>query len=219
MDFFNLLKRVSNLKWATDDPIPKTFDDVLETSKIAMQQALIELWHTYPFTFKKVTRYQVLPAYESAIEAPMGTLTAVCLENGRVLEQVETFGDMDDSETPVYGTPECYRLVQNNTGDKIEFYPTPLEPVTIGISYDTACMARDKSGTERVNLSAQNDTININGAVQRELFENALILLTEVYLIQDSSDENYIPYFEAYQRALRLLINYGITPLKKKVVI
>lgn len=217
MDFFNLLKRVSNLKWSTDDPIPKTFDDVLLTSKIAMQQALLELWHSYPFTFKKVTRYQILPAFENAIESPLGELIAITLDGGRTLECLNETTMLVDDQT--YGTPEGYRVESGNSGDKIIFYPTPKEPISVGIIYQTACPARDKSGTERLNLTDATDTINIGGVVQRELFENALILLTQVYLIHDTSDENYIPYQHAYQKALQRLIGYVATLNSKKVVI
>ncbi|MDR2902194.1 MAG: hypothetical protein LBU87_03710 [Lactobacillales bacterium] len=215
MNFFELIKRVNNMKWSTNDPEPKVFGDILMSSKIAFQQAMIELWNAYPFPFKKCQDYKVLNPGENTISAPFGTVLSIVSDNGCFLKQVRACQTFDDKK----GVPTCYKIETDNAGDRIVFYPTPAAKCGVQINYHTMHMAVSVDDESKFNMTDAQDRIAISHPIYLKLFENAVILLTQCYLIQDANDENFAPYREAYQRALYMLINYCANSMEKRIVI
>lgn len=213
--FFELLKRASNQKWSTNDPEPKNFDEVLMSTKIAMQQAMIQLWNEYPFEFKKKEEFRQISAGEKILKAPLGQLTSLAYENGTELRLVTSEKRFDDKK----GYPACYKVETSNYGDKIILYPEPAEKITIGFYYETMQMAQTKEGILKFNLENEDDVIAIEHPIFLDLFENALVLLTQVKLIEDAQDENYLPYIKAYEKALSILKNFASTKQNKRILI
>ncbi len=214
MTFFDLLKRVSNLKWSTDEPDPRTFDDVRLPVKIAMQQALLEIWHSSDFAFRRTVTHQTLPHKTATLAAPLGALESVLCDD-KALKNAPGRLVFDAKE----GRPRWFRFEETGAGGKITVYPTPAESVLISLVFQTGLMARDKSGAEKLTLEAEHDTLNIADPVYRALFENALVSLTACNLIQDTADENFAPYLEHYRKALEMLTRYGAHKKEKRIVI
>lgn len=212
--FFELLKRVSNLKWSTNDPEPRTFDDILMSSKIAFQQAMITVWNEQTYPFQIFTDYKSVKAGQSTLAAPDGVLMAV-LSDGHALTLLDGDAKLDDKT----GEPEAYRFETTNEFDKITLYPKPDKDMVIAFQYKKMLMAKSKDGTEKFNLENADDTINIGHLIFGELFANAVILLTMCNLIQDDQDENFVPYKQAYLDALRKLKNYQGIKTQKRILV
>lgn len=212
--FFDLLKRTSNLKWSTNDPEPKNFDEVLMSSKVEMQRALVELWNEYPYPFKSCSEFRIIDPMQVTIQPPMGQLSSIKLEDGTELQKISSDTKFDDKK----GIPTCYKIETSNYGAKVTLYPCPHIKLTIGFYYQSMLMAKDIEGTLKVNLEKSDDTLAIEHLVYIELFENALVLLTQCNLIEDEQDENFVPYKQAYQKALSILKNYTSSKEEKRII-
>lgn len=212
--FFELLKQVSNLKWSTNDPEPRTFDDILMSSKIAFRQAMITVWNEQTYPFQIFTDYKSVKVGQNTLEAPTGVLNAVLL-NGVALKLLGDEEKLDDK----VGEPYAYRFETTNEFDKITLYPKPDKDLVIAFQYKKMLMAKSKDGTEKFNLENADDTINIGHLVYSELFTNAVILLTMCNLIQDDQDENFAPYKRAYLDALQKLKNYSSIKKEKRIIV
>lgn len=211
--FFDLLKRVSNLKWSTNDPEPRTFEDILLSSKIAFQQAMMTVWNDRVYPFQIFVDYKHVGAGENTFKGPTGALEDITLD-GQTLTCVGEDAAFDDKK----GRPQFYKFETTNEFDKITLYPTPDQPYIIGQRYKKMLMAKTKDGTEKFNLEQTDDKINILHPIYLELFANAVILLTQCNLIQDEQDENFTPYKIAYLDALDKLKNYSPLRQDKKIV-
>lgn len=214
MNFYELLLKVSNLKWSTNDPEPKTFDDILMSSKIAFQQAMIEVWNADDFLFKNTETYVVLNEGQNTISPPFGSLKKVFADNRELIPFSESV-----ENTSQTGTPIGYLFETGNLSDRICIYPIPEKKTEIKLMYESMYMAVDREGNPKFNLEQETDEINIKNPVYLELFINAVVLLTQCNLIQDTGDENFIPYQNAYERALNILKMYQSNYMKKRIVI
>ncbi len=214
MNFYELLLKVSNLKWSTNDPEPKTFDDILMSSKIAFQQAMIEVWNADDFLFKNTETYVVLNEGQNTVSAPFGSLKKVFADNRELIPFSEIAENMSQT-----GTPIGYLFETGNLSDRICIYPIPEKKTEIKLVYESMYMAVDREGNPKFNLEQETDEINIKNPVYLELFINAVILLTQCNLIQDTGDENFVPYQNAYERALNILKMYQSNYMKKRIVI
>ncbi len=214
MNFYELLLKVSNLKWSTNDPEPKTFDDILMSSKIAFQQAMIEVWNADDFLFKNTETYVVLNEGQNIISPPFGSLKKVFADNHELIPFSESV-----ENTSQTGTPIGYLFETGNLSDRICIYPIPEKKTEIKLMYESMYMAVDREGNPKFNLEQETDEINIKNPVYLELFINAVVLLTQCNLIQDTGDENFIPYQNAYERALNILKMYQSNYMKKRIVI
>lgn len=212
--FFDLLVRVSNLKWSTNDPEPRTFDDILLSSKIAFQQAMMTVWNEQIFPFQVFTDYKRIKAGQNTLEAPIGMLIDITVD-GVSLTVLRDDIALDDK----VGKPTSYQFETTNEFDKITLYPKPDKEYLIAIKYKKMLMAKSKDGTEKFNLEQTDDKINIGHPIFLELFANAVILLTMCNLIQDEQDENFIPYKQAYLEALGKLKNYSSIKQEKRIIV
>ncbi len=212
--FFELLKRVSNLKWSTNDPEPRTFDDILLSSKIAFQQAMMTVWNEQTYPFQISVDYKNVSAGENTLKAPQGMLLEITLD-GKSLALLSDETVLDDKT----GKPTSYKFETTNEFDKVTLYPNPDKPYIIGFKYKKMSMAKTKDGTEKFNLEQTDDKINIGHPVYLELFANAVILLTMCNLILDDQDENFVPYKQAYLDALKKLKNYSSIKQEKRIIV
>ena len=188
------------------------FDDVEETEEFhpallsAINKALVEIWSSYPFEFRKREKNILTQTYINRYSLPDGTIVQKNTKNGerysvmlnrKYLEFIENPEELDY----ISGKPEGF-FIKNN---KICFYPTPDDMYEINIEYLTFAVGKDSDGKAIYGLVDEDDTIDVPVAYE-QLFLNALISKSMMYVLASPTDENYAGYNIQYDKAYKLLI-------------
>ena len=188
--FYEIIKDVSNMRWSIVDPEPKSFGEVEQFIKQAIQQAHSYIWNLSDFPFKERTETVLLQKNNASISAPWGMIKNIMIKGDNYyLEEEENF----DFLTQIKGKPQTYWVTYGEDKNILNFNPVPEQTYEIQLRYDMLCKARDKDGNLKPNLENMDDIINISQEYE-EVYLNCLKNKAMCYLIADNSDENYVPY-------------------------
>lgn len=215
--FDEIIKDVSHLKWSTIVR-EEAFANVEEYVKLAVRQAHAFIWQLNDFPFR-IRRGGIMTA-GSAFAAPKGDILEMWVQNsGAYLKKIiADDGDLLDSTKT--GTPQLYWVTLEDSGAVVHLYPAPDKQYSLLYKYSTNYKARDMGNEEKANLTDATDTLNIP---QDETLEDAYLqcLYTKsmVYLIADSTDENYAPYEKEFDEAYRNLLSVTGAKIPPKLVI
>lgn len=196
--FYQIIYYSSNAPWSGQDAEPESFSQVEQSVKQAIQMAHSYIWNSYEFDFK--LRKSVIPTIATVKEydKPIGQIINAWLSGGTsYLTEITEFDFLDNK----LDTPTQYYL----DNGKINFYPIPNAVMDINVRHQTLYMAKDSAGNEKYNLELETDVLNIPQELE-DLYLQALISLAVVNFLQDSSDENYLPYQNVFEKNYQNLL-------------
>lgn len=189
------------MRWGIDDPDPAALEDVQKNVIQAVQQANAYVWGYEPLWFTAANGKEVLEAGSDCIPAPDGKLFKIWLEGGT--DYLE-FVPEPDFLPPAVGTPDKYWLEFDGRQQLIRFYPAAAANQFVRYSYISVYKARNKDGQLIANLSANDDVLNVPEYLE-DAYLAALKPMAMVYLIADSTDENYQPYRDQFLQQYEIL--------------
>ena len=191
--FYQIIYKACNTFWSGQDAEPEGFSSVEESVKQAVQMANSQLWNSYAFPFKAKKVAIPLIATVNAYEKPSGQIIKAWIEGETTyLNQISNFDFIDEE----LGTPTSYYINENN---ELCLYPIPDREMTLNVRHQTLNMAKDSTGVEKSNLEFETDVLNIPSTLE-ELYLQALVPLSVVNFLQDSTDENFAPYQLTYEK-------------------
>ena len=203
LDLYNM---VASQSWSMFDNDAAETDDFEPALLSAINKALVEIWASYPFDFRKKEKVLYTQKFINRYNLPDGTIVQKNTKSGE--HYAVTLGRkyLDFIENPdelefVSGKPENF-FIKN---DKLCFYPAPDDMYKIKISYLTFAVGLDIDGNDIYALRDENDTLEIPKACE-QLFLNALISKAMMYVLASPSDENYVGYNIQFEKAYKLLI-------------
>lgn len=197
--FYQIIYKACNTFWSGQDAEPDGFSSVEESVKQAVQLANSMLWNSYAFPFKiKKEVISLLPTVK-AYENPNGQILSVWIDGKTsYLNRISDFDFIDE----MTGTPTSYYI---NDDNQLCLYPIPDKDMVLNVRYQNLQMAKNSLGVEKNNLELETDVLNIPEYLE-DLYLQALVPLSVVNFLQDSTDENYAPYQVTYEKTYQNLI-------------
>lgn len=189
------------MRWGIDDPDPSALEDVQKNVIQAVQQANAYVWGYEPLWFTLSTGKEVLTAGSDFIPAPEGKLNKIWLEDGN---EYLKFAADPDFLARGSGVPDKYWLEYDGSRQLIRFNPSAAANHFVRFSYVSVHKARNKDGGLVANLSQNSDILNVPEYLE-DAYLAALKPMAMVYLIADSTDENYQPYRDQFQQQYEIL--------------
>lgn len=217
--FFDIIKDVSNLRWSIVDPDPESFAEVQKAVKLAVAQAHNYIWNLDDFPFKLKKEAIAIEPDTNTFLAPRGNLLKVWVD-GQKNELSSIPGEASDFLPPKSGTPEYYWVEFTDEGAAIKIYPTPDKKMTLIVRYISNHKAKNQAGDLKYNLEAMDDVLNLpNDQTIEDLYLHCLNTKSMVYLVADSTDENYQPYEKEFLEAYQALLKLTGVKLEPRIVI
>ena len=202
----DLYNEVASQPWSMFDNDAETTDDFEPALISAINKSLVELWCSYPFEFrmkqKKILTQRAINRYA----LPDGAIYQKSTSNGdkycvilgrKYLELIENPEELDFKA----GKPEVFFIKNNSLG----FYPVPDDSYNVTINYLSFAIGKDSEGEPIYALRDATDEIILPSKYE-QIFINALISKTMMYVIASPADENYTGYMLQYDKAYKLLI-------------
>lgn len=212
LTFKFLYNEITGQAWSMFDGDIENKDDFETTVTTSIQKALSDLWFSYEFEFRKLTKTIKTKPNVVEYNLPNGQIGTV--DNKFNVKYDDKFLDYiwepDKEQT---GEPESFYLENN----KFCLYPTPDNNYIVKIGYLSMSPAKNKDDEEIPNLSEDDDYINIDEKYE-DLFKNTLLPLAMMYLIASESDENYSAYAWQYERAFKKLKKQTQSIKKERVI-
>ena len=202
----DLYNEVASQSWSMFDNDAAETDDFEPALISAINKALVEIWVSYPFEFRKREKQILTQKYINRYALPDGTIMRKNTKNGERYSVMICRRYMDFVENPdelefAAGKPDSF-FIRNN---KLCFYPAPDDMYKVNITYYTFAVGKDSDGNPIYALRDENDAIDIPQAYE-QLFVNALISKAMMYVLASPADENYAGYSIQFEKAYRLLI-------------
>ncbi|MCR5265113.1 MAG: hypothetical protein K6E29_00790 [Cyanobacteria bacterium RUI128] len=203
----DLYNKVASQSWSMFDNDAKETEDFDPVLLTAINKALVEIWCSYPFDFRKTQKEILTQKYINKYNLPDGSIISKNTKNGekysvmcsrKYLEFIEYPDELDF----VTGKPEGF-FIKN---DKLSFYPAPDKMYKIVITYLTFAVGVDAENKQIYALRDAADKIVIPEKYE-QLFVNALISKSMMYALSSPSDENYLGYNIQFEKAYKLLLN------------
>ena len=216
LDLYNM---VASQSWSMFDNDAENKNDFNPALLSAINKALVEIWCSYPFPFRRkeitITTQTALNEYN----LPDGIIEQKITKSGEKYAVKTGRNFLDFIEYPedlefVAGKPEGFFI--NN--DKLSFYPVPDGVYNIKICYHTFSVGIDSSLQPIYALVDADDVIVIPDEY-KQLFLNALCAKSMMYALTSPRDENYAGYAILFEKAYKLLIRaVGGRKKNRKVV-
>lgn len=206
--FLEITQQIAKQPWSIEDPDITTIKTLLEDSpKLinATQKANSFIFRTYDFSFKCRAKIINTIQGQRLYDAPQGNIKEVfCQGNTQELTYDPYLYKLREYE----GRPAKYTLDCVDTENKLILHPTPDAVYNLTARYDTLKTAKrivDNAYQEIDNLELDDDVLNVPEQYE-DMYLQALYAKTMVYLIEDNTDENYVPYETSFQEALNVLL-------------
>lgn len=204
LDLYNM---VSSQSWSMFDNDAEETEDFEPVLLTAINKALVEIWCSYPFDFRKKQKEILTQKFINKYNLPDGSIETKMTKNGERYAVMCGRKYIDFIEYPeeldfLAGKPEGF-FIKN---DKLSFYPAPDKTYKIMISYLTFAIGVDSDNRPIYALRDATDKIVIPLKYE-QLFINALISKSMMYALSSPSDENYLGYSIQFEKAYKLLIN------------
>lgn len=217
INFLDLYNDVASQPWSMFDSgavVKEDFEPALVSS---INKAIVDIWYSYPFSFRvKKYAFSTLPN-NSKYELPNGNI----LNEDSIEDNL--FAIKADNEYLSYnpdisldgktGKPQEFYIDDDN----IVLYPVPDKRYQISIKYLTLSIGFDKDENEIFYLENPTDYIDIP-AKYETLFKNTILAKALVDSIASVNDENYAGYSLQFDKAYKLLIKVS-NPVKKSMAI
>ena len=215
--FLDLYNQVASQPWSMFDGYAETADDLEPALVSSINKAIIDVWYSYPFSFRiKEFAFTTTPNYfkynlpdgnilnEESIEDNMFSIT---INNNHLSYNPEI------KPTKEIGTPTEFGIID----DEIILSPTPNKKYQIKIKYLTLAIGQNKEQEDIFYLENPTDFMDIPKKYET-IFKNAVITKAMVDSIASVNDENYVGYKIQFDKAFKLLIKVT-NPTKKSMSI
>lgn len=205
--YFDIIRDISNLRWAVVDPDPTSFAEVQKAIKLAAAQAHSYIWSLDDFPFKVKKDIVRLSKGQNALVAPKGNVVEVWVDGENAYLEEITPKDADFLSSETVGTPSCFWIEFGEKGAEIHLYPKPDKECLLFVRSITNYKARGQDGQLKVNLEEMDDVLNLpEDSTVEDLYLHCLNTKAMEYLIADTTDENYTPYQKEFMEAYRALL-------------
>jgi len=200
--------------WSAFDSEASNLADMESSLISAINKALVDIWYSYPFSFRiKKFNIKTVPKI-SKYNLPNGNIQqeGFSYDNVFSVKIDKSYLDFvsDSSEFAIStGKPTEFTIDDDN----ILFNPCPDSYCNIIIKYVSMPVGFDEKGTEIYSLENLTDYIDIPEKYET-IFKNALVSKTMTYAIASISDENYAGYNLQFESAYKLLTKVS-SPLSK----
>ena len=219
-NYFDIIRDVSNMRWAIVDPEPMAFAEVQKDVKQAITQAHSYIWSLDDFPFKVRKEALTINKGETAILSPKGNLLEIWIDGADFyLEQISA-KEADFLSAKTVGMPTKYWVEFGDLGAQIHLYPAPDKPYILMLRYVTNYKAKSFTGELKYNLSDMDDVLNLpDDKIIEDLYLHCLNTKAMEYLIADNSDENYQPYQKEFLEAYKSLLQLTGVKIEPKLLI
>ena len=203
----DLYNKVASQSWSMFDNDAEETEDFDPVLLSAINKALVEIWCSYPFEFRKKQKEIITQKFINKYNLPDGSIITKNTKNGEKYSVMCGRKYLDFIEYPeeldfVTGRPDGF-FIKN---DKLSFYPAPDKMYKIIITYLTFSVGLDSENKQIYALRDASDIIVIPEKYE-QLFVNALISKSMMYALSSPSDENYLGYSIQFEKAYKLLIS------------
>lgn len=203
--------------WSMFDSGAESIDDFEPALVSSINKAIIDIWYSYPFSFRiKKYKFMTLPNF-SKYQLPNGNLLneasvednlfSIKLDNNYLEYNAEIV------ENQNLGIPTEYYTEDDN----IVLYPIPDKRYSVLMKFLTLSIGFDENGNEIFALENPTDYIEIPLKYEA-LFKNCILAKALVDSIASVNDENYVGYNLQFDKAYKLLIKIS-NPIKKSMYI
>lgn len=202
----DLYNKTASQPWSMFDNDAVENEDFEPALLSAINKALVEIWCSYPFDFRRKQKQILTQKYINKYPLPDGTILQKTTKSGEYYAVTLGRKYLEFVENPELlefelGKPEGFYIKNNN----LCFYPAPDEQYVINIDYLTFSVGVDADNKPIYALCDADDKIVIPEKYE-QLFLNALMSKSMMYALSSTSDENYTGYAIEYERAYKLLI-------------
>lgn len=215
--FLDLYNDVASQPWSMFDSGAEVKEDFEPALVSSINKAIIDIWYSYPFSFRvKKYSFSTMPEVYK-YELPSGNiknedsiednLFGIKIDN-KYLDYNPILEDIEES-----GMPEEFNVEDDN----IILSPKPEKRHRITIKYLTLAIGFDKKDNEIFYLENPDDYIDIPQKYE-SLFKNTILAKALVDSIASVNDENYAGYRLQFDKAYKLLIKIT-NPVKKSMSI
>ena len=218
INFLDLYNDVASQPWSMFDSGATVKEDFEPALVSSINKAIIDIWYSYPFSFRiKKYGFSTMANYQS-YELPNGNiLNESSIEDNlfavkRDNSYLNYNPDISENEEK-FGTPTEFYIED----DKIVLYPIPDKRYHVSIKYLTLSIGFDKDDNEIFYLENTTDYIDIPQKYE-SLFKNTILAKALVDSIASVNDENYAGYRLQFDKAYKLLIKVS-NPVKKSMSI
>lgn len=202
----DLYNKVASQSWSMFDDDAQETEDFYPSLLSAINKALVEIWCSYPFDFRLREKNLVTQKYINKYSLPDGSILQKNTSVGERYSVICSRKYLEFIESPELlefeiGKPEGF-FIKNNS---LCFYPAPDAMYKVKITYLTFAVGVDSENKPIYALREASDKILIPEKYE-QLFINALISKSMMYVLASPSDENYSGYAIQYEKAYKLLI-------------
>ncbi len=200
--------------WSAFDSEASNLSDMESSLISAINKALIDIWYSYPFSFRikkfniktvpKVSKYNLPNGNIQQEGFSYDNVFSIKIDNS-YLDFVSDSSEFSKSS----GKPTEFTIEDDN----ILFNPSPDSYYNIAIKYVSMPIGFDEKGNEIYSLENLTDYIDIPEKYE-VIFKNALVSKAMTYAITSVSDENYAGYKLQFDSAYKLLTKVS-SPLSK----
>lgn len=219
LTLLNIYNDVASQPWSAFDSDITTASDMEPALLSAINKALIDIWYSYPFSFRlKKLLIRTIPKI-SKYNLPDGNIPQVGFSSDNVYSvrlgnnYLNTITDEDELSSQ-QGKPTGFYI----DDESIIFSDIPDDFYNIMVKYASISVGVNSNGDEIFSLENLTDYIDIPTKYE-VVFRNALISKAMMYAIASVSDENYMGYQLQFNTAYKLLIKISSPLIKTKSII
>lgn len=206
LTLLDLYNAAATQEWSMYDNDAASEDEFEQSLILALNKALCEILYSYPFGFRERTHIVLTVDGQDTYDIPAGLIKKDKLGNyqvkmnSRFLKLIRNPETLDNKS----GVPDSFYI----KGNRIVFYPCPIEKNIATIDYVTLAVGENADGDDIFALKNENDIISVPAYLE-ELLKNAVIARAMLNSIASEGDENYSAYKKQSETAYRLLIKYS----------
>ena len=206
LTFLELYNSAASQDWSMYDSGAVSDDEFENSLVIALNKAVTEILHSYPFSFRQRTHVIITMPGINSYNIPPGlimkdNLNNYCVKlNTKILKYLVNPNTLSKKE----GIPEGFYT----KGNRIVLYPTPTQKSIVSIDYYTLAIGTNEDDNDIYYIQSKNDVISVPEHLE-ELFKQAVISRCMLKTISSENDENYSAYKKQSEIAYRLLVKYS----------
>ena len=215
--FLNLYNEIAAQPWSMFDSNAESESDFEPALVSTINKALVDIWYSYPFSFRLKTHSLITFPKQATYNLPQGNIkNETSIEenlfsvsiNGKYLEYTD-----EPQESQTTGIPTSFSI----ENDSIILSPIPDKKYVIKIKYLTLAIGYDKDDNEIFCLEKPTDYILIPEKYET-LFKNVVIAKTLLESIVSVNDDNYVGYKLQFDKAYKLFLKVTNPVQKSKTI-
>lgn len=215
INFLDLYNDVASQPWSMFDSGAEVKDDFEPALVSSINKAIIDVWYSYPFSFRLRKRKISTMRNIQKCELPNGNMiNESSIEDNLFSIKIDNSylsynPDITSDTSAEFGKPREFTIED----DTLVLFPIPDKRYTIDIKYLTLSIGFDNNDNEIFYLENPTDFISIPEKYET-VFKNTILAKALMDSIASVNDENYAGYKLQFDKAFKLLIKVT-NPIKK----